>query len=77
MLTVDDYAKIRCQATIIFPDQRQLEFPIALALSKVPTTITFPDPDDSRACRAEPFPVTLAAPGETESGSAGTQPDKG
>jgi len=66
-----------CQATIIFPFQRQLGFPIALAPSKGPTTITFPDPHDSRACRAEPFPVTLSSPGETESGSAGTQPDKG
>jgi hypothetical protein len=66
-----------CQATIIFPDQRQSEFPIALAPSKGSTTITFPDPDDSRACRLVPFPVTFSAPGETESGSAGTQPDKG
>lgn len=66
-----------CQATIIFPFQRQSEFPIALAPSKGPTTITFPVLDDSRACRAEAFPVTLSSPGETESGSAGTQPDKG
>jgi hypothetical protein len=66
-----------CQATIIFPCQRQLEFPVSLAPSKGPTTITFPDLDDSRACRAEPFLATLSSPGETESGSAGTQPDKG
>jgi hypothetical protein len=66
-----------CQATLIFPYQRHLEFPIALTPSKGPTTITFPDRHSSRACRAEPFPGRLSSPGETEAGSAGTQPDQG
>ena len=66
-----------CQATLIFPGQRHLEFPIALALNEGPTTITFPDPRDNRACRAQPLPAMLSSPGETEAGSAGTQPDQG
>ena len=39
--------------------------------------LLFPIRDVSRACSAGPLAATLSAPGETEAGSAGTQPDQG
>src|SRR4051812_18273041 len=43
----------------------------------LPTTITFPASLHNRGCFREPLRDTVFSPGETEAGSAGTQPDQG
>ena len=66
-----------CQATIILPTQRQLKILITAWSAPTSTTITFPDHLSNRSCPSEPLRGTVRSPGETEAGSAGTQPDQG
>jgi hypothetical protein len=76
----DGHAGVRrraCQATLILPAQRQLECPIPLPPREGPTTITFPVRPCDWHCLGERWSAIVSSPGETEAGSAGTQPDRG